>query len=57
MLKKENDVFIIQVIKLYFSEQSSAKYTAIFAISTEGLLGYEVYEKGGIAARRGIVIG
>lgn len=34
------------------SQEVFKKYTGIFAISTEGLLGYEVYEKGGIDADR-----
>ena len=34
------------------SQEVFKKYTGIFAISTEGLIGYEVYEKGGIDTDR-----
>jgi transposase len=39
------------VIKTY-SQEVFKKYTAIFAISTAGVLGWELYEKGGIDAER-----
>ena len=38
-----------------FSELCSTKYTWIFAISSKGIVSYEIYEVGGIAARHGIV--
>lgn len=34
------------------SQEVFKKYTAIFAISTKGVLGWELYEKGGIDAER-----
>jgi transposase len=34
------------------SQEVFKKYTAIFAISTKGVLGWELYEKGGIEAER-----
>lgn len=33
------------------------KYTGIFAISTNGVIGYEIYEKGGINSVGSIILG
>ena len=34
------------------SQEVFKKYTGIFAISTNGVIGYEVYKKGGIDSNR-----
>ena len=34
------------------SQEVFKKYTGIFAISSEGVIGYEIYKKGGIDSKR-----